>query len=463
MSSIQHQNNWVDEELSSVNLGDKRLNKRLNTILKSFSNQPENSIPTRCENWQETKAAYRFLDNPEATPEKVLAPHIQATLTRVASEKIVLCLQDTSDIDFTGRKSVIGLGYTGKASQPHCRGFFLHPTLAVTPERLCLGVLHSKTWIREEAPEPKTRARNSKSIDEKESVKWLESFKNTQSIATSLPETQFINVSDRESDVIELFWEAEKSSLKNAHFIVRSMHNRKTETTLKLWETLKAQEAALGEVEFVIPEGRGRKARTVKQAIYSSTITLKAPKQKRKCLSDIKLQAVLASEIDVPMGEEPVEWLLLTSLPVGTFESALLVVDYYLCRWQIEIYFKVIKSGCQIEKLQLEHIDRILCCLAIYMIIAWRILFTTMLGRVAPNLPCDKVFSEAEWKSVYIMTHKKQAPEQVPSLNEFIKMVAQLGGFLNRKRDGEPGVKTLWIGMQRMRDFALSWEMFHIL
>lgn len=190
---------WIDTELSSADLGDKRLTQRLTQVLKSFSNQPEKSIPSRCESWSETKAAYRFLDNEEATPEKILEPHREATRQRVASEKVVLCIQDTTDVNFSGRKSVEGLGYTGKASKPHCRGFFLHPTLAVTPERLCLGVLHSKTWLREEAPEPKTRARDSKSIEEKESIKWLESFQHTQRLAVDFPDTQFINVSDRES------------------------------------------------------------------------------------------------------------------------------------------------------------------------------------------------------------------------------------------------------------------------
>lgn len=133
-------------------------------------------------------------------------------------------------------------------------------------------------------------------------------------------------------------------------------------------------------------------------------------------------------------------------------------MDYYLCRWQIEVYFKVLKSGCQIEKLQLEHIDRILRCLAIYMILAWRILFATLLGRVVPNIPCDTMFSDSEWRSVYTVVHKKPSPQVAPGLNEFMKCVAQLGGFLNRKGDGEPGVKTIWIGLQRMRDFAAGWE-----
>ncbi len=132
-----------------------------------------------------------------------------------------------------------------------------------------------------------------------------------------------------------------------------------------------------------------------------------------------------------------------------------------MCRWQIEIYFKVIKSGCQIEKLQLENLDRIKACLAIYMIITWRILFTTMIGRIAPDMPCNKVFSDSEWKSVFAVVNREKPSDIVPSLNDMIKMVAQLGGFLNRVGDGEPGVKTMWIGMQRMRDFALSWELYH--
>ena len=140
------------------------------------------------------------------------------------------------------------------------------------------------------------------------------------------------------------------------------------------------------------------------------------------------------------------------------FEQAIEVLQWYLCRWQIEIFFKVLKSGCKIEELQLEHITRLEPALAFYMMVAWRVLYLTMLGRSCPELPCDVVFGQEEWKAVYIVCEKQAPPEEPPTLDFMIRMVARFGGFLNRKHDGFPGPKTIWIGIQRCRDFALAIE-----
>jgi hypothetical protein len=339
------------------------------------------------------------------------------------------------------------------------QGFLFHPTLAVTPDRLCLGVVHTQIWVREERSTKKEC--KLKDIKDKESNKWLNSFKHTKELAKSSPDTTFINIGDREGDIYEFFLESDES-LKNAQWIIRSTQNRKlADGSQKLWDKVRSTNS-IGEVEFVLPEGRGRKSRKIKQEIRVATVELKAPLRHNKELENTTITIVLASEVNPPEGEKPVEWLLLTSLDVNDYKNAIKVIEYYLCRWQIELYFKALKSGCKIEKLQLESLDRIEKCFAIYMIIAWRILFTTMLGRIAPEMLCDCVFSESEWKSVYMVTHKEQPPKTAPSLNTMIKMVAQLGGFLNRNSDGDPGIKTVWIGMQRMRDFALSWEAFQI-
>jgi hypothetical protein len=456
---------WASNELSNVDLGDKRLDSRLIKLVDSMSAHPTQSIPANCSTWGETKAAYRFFDNGKATIAKILAPHHLATLDRIRSEKVALLLQDTTDIDFTGRQSISGIGYTGSTqeTQKSMKGFFLHPTVAVTPQGLCLGTVDSQIWIRENPPVAKKDKKITpydKKIEDKESKKWLNSYQQTKELAVLAADTIFVNIGDRECDVYEFFLERDES-IPNAHFITRSLQDRKiANSENKLWEETLSKNS-LGEIKFILPEGRGRKSRPVIQEIRSATIELQAPARKGHKLENITINAVVATEINTPEGEEPIEWLLLTSLSVATFEDAMKIIDYYLCRWQIEIYFKVIKSGCQIEKLQLETLDRISTCLAIYMIIAWRILFTTMIGRIAPDMPCNKVFSEAEWKGVFIVTYKKQPPDIPPNLNDMIKMVAQLGGFLNRKGDGDPGVKTMWIGMQRMRDFALSWEAHH--
>jgi len=177
-------------------------------------------------------------------------------------------------------------------------------------------------------------------------------------------------------------------------------------------------------------------------------------------LPPVWVNVVLVREEDPPMGEEAVEWLLLTSLPIDTLAAVLLVIEYYSCRWVIEIYFRVLKSGCQVEKLQLESEERFKPCLAVYLIVAWRVLFLLMMGRKCPDMPCDAVLSVEEWKAVYTVVTKQSPPRTPPSLGEMVEMIAKLGGYLGRRHDGPPGPKTMWIGVQRMRDFAGAWSLF---
>jgi Transposase Tn5 dimerisation domain len=169
---------------------------------------------------------------------------------------------------------------------------------------------------------------------------------------------------------------------------------------------------------------------------------------------------VLVREESPPPGVEPIEWLLLTDLPVETFEDACRVVSYYSCRWQVEVFFRIYKSGCRVEEIGLETEARLKPCLSLYLIVAWRVLWLTMLGRTSPELPCDQVFAEEEWRSVWTIVHEQPAPALAPSLNEMIGLVASLGGHLGRTKDGPPGPQVLWIGIQRMRDFAAAWQAF---
>ena len=177
-------------------------------------------------------------------------------------------------------------------------------------------------------------------------------------------------------------------------------------------------------------------------------------------LPDIYVNAILVKEEHPPAGEEPIEWLLLTSLPIETFAEVKKVLEYYCCRWEIEIYFRTLKSGCKIEDLQFERQDRFEVCLAMYMIVAWRVLYLLMLGRECPKMRCDEILSASEWKSVYMIVKAKKAPATPPMLTDMVKMIAELGGYLNRKGDGDPGPQTMWIGLQRMRDFAAAWSAF---
>lgn len=464
--------NWIGSEIKAINFGDLRLKKRLGNVLETFFSKPTESIASACKAWADTKAAYRFFDHENVNEDKILNSHKASTLDRIRNEPVVLCLQDTTEIDYTSQKYTTGLGPIGQHKIR--QGFYLHPTIAVTPERLCLGTIHTTMWARDLKTFGKKVDRKKKPIEEKESMRWLDSFRETKKIALELPNTLFVNISDREGDIYDIFLEAQKESadkVSNAHWIIRGSHDRcvhgnpeqqddTQNDNEKLWSIVE-KTTPLGEIEFEMPSGRGRKGRTVKQQVYAAEVSLKAPDRVGVRLPDVKINAVLTKEIDCPEGEEPVGWLLLTSLPITNIEEAVRIIEWYLCRWQIEIFFKILKSGCQIEKLQLESFERLKVCLSVYMIVAWRILFTTMLGRNCPDIPCTAVFDESEWKAVYVIIKKKSPPEKPLTLREMIGLVAGLGGFLNRKGDGFPGVKTMWIGMQRMRDFSLAWDAFH--
>ena len=188
-------------------------------------------------------------------------------------------------------------------------------------------------------------------------------------------------------------------------------------------------------------------------AIYTKAVHIALPdKQKKdKSYKPIKITAILCTENNPPAGAEAIEWLLITDLPVLTFEDACEKIQWYTCRWQIEIFFKVLKSGCVIEKLQLTD-KNFSTCLSFYMIIAWRILYIVACGRHCPDMSCECVFSKEEWQTTYIMVYRKKPPQAPPTLNEMTRMVASLGGYLNRKSDPEPGVKTMWIGLRNMQE-----------
>ncbi len=211
-------------------------------------------------------------------------------------------------------------------------------------------------------------------------------------------------------------------------------------------------------MEFDLPARGAQKKRRIKQALYMSCVKLSPPDRKRKRTryNIVETNVVIASEMNPPTGEKPIEWVLLSNVPIKNSADAQTLLEWYLCRWQIEVYFRILKSGCQIEKLQLENKARFDACLTLYMIIAWRILYLTLLARTCPELPCNVVFSEEEWQVIYKMTHQQKPPDKPPSLSNLIRMIAQFGGYLNRKNDMEPGPTTIWIGLQRLHDFILA-------
>lgn len=461
---------WIAEELEGVDLGDRRLNARYAVLLDRLSQRPSLSIPAACEGWAETEAAYRFFNNPKVGPRKLLAPHRDRTIQRAAQQPVVLVAQDTTEVELTRKQEKVG----GPLTDENRYGLHVHPYLVMTPERIPLGLLGAKLWARDPDDFHKRSQRRYKAIEEKESYRWLQGYRQACELAEACRDTQVVSVSDSEGDIYECFAEAAtEEGRPKADWIVRACQDRRLQQPAgeKLYGAV-AQSPVEKRLTIQVSAraalsgdgSRRRGARAARQAtvrLQAASVTLKAPERPAGAKPpDLKVHAVLVREENPPGGEEPIEWLLLTSLPIDTVQEIERVVDFYCCRWEIEIYFRVLKSGCRVERRQLEATDRMTACFALYLIVAWRVMFVMMLGRQCPDVPCQAILSPEEWRAVYVIVQHQSPPERPPTLGEMIPLIAQLGGYLGRVHDGPPGPKAMWIGIQRMRDFALAWKTF---
>jgi hypothetical protein len=463
---------WILAETQGANFGDERLNRRYAVILDRLSSKPSLSIPAACEGWSEAQAAYRFFANEKTTPQKILQPHYDATMERIRAQEIVIIAQDTTEGDLTRAEEKVGGPLNGSKRW----GLYVHPLLALTPQRVPLGVVSARLWSRDVEDLEKSAAerryeRRHQPIQAKESYRWLEGYEKACVVAAEAPNTQVIAVSDSEGDIYECL-QAGSQEGPRAEWIVRGCQDRAlAEEAKTLWEKL-ACRAVLGQLKIRVSKRaastgdetkkrkQSRAGRLAQVTVRSARVLLQPPQRVGAQLAPVYVNVVLVREEKPPPGEEPIEWLLLTSLPIETFDEACAVIDYYSCRWEIEVFFRVLKSGCAVEELQFEHADRLEVCLAMYLIVAWRVLYVLMLGRACPRLSCAAVFSEAEWKSAYVIGRKQPVPATPPLLGEMVRWIAELGGYLGRKGDGPPGPQTMWIGLQRTRDFAIAWCAF---
>ena len=427
---------WAAEEFSTVSLGDKRLNDRLIKLSEQLAAKPTASIPGACGGWGDTAAAYRMLDNDRCDWREIIEAHGRSTMQRMAQLPVVLCLNDTTELDFNGQ-TIQGLGPLSYEAQ---RGMYLHPTYAVTVEREPLGVLDAWMWARE--PKDKDGNRGGPC----ESERWIESYERLAERAADLPLTRLVQVGDRESDILALMQRAQKLGWP-VDLLVRSQHNRRLPDGKLMWDQVQAQES-LGTIEFSMGARPGHRARVVRQEL----------RVKRVCVDHgengmIEMSCLVASEIGAPAGEKPLCWRLLTNRDATTLEQVRELIEWYRARWEIEMFFHVLKTGCRVEELQLASLPKIERALALFMVVSWRIGRLMRLGRTCPDLPASLMFDEDEIKAAYVLT-KKPMPTKPPTLNDVVRRVAMLGGFLARKGDGEPGVKTIWLGLQRVLDFA---------
>jgi hypothetical protein len=453
---------WVAREFADLELGDKRLRRRAQILMTQFSQQPTGSIPQACERWGDIKAAYRFFDNDAIKAEQLLAPHRQATLKRMRGQAVVLAVQDTTSLNYSTHPQTEGLGPIGNNADKTI-GLFVHSTLALTPSGQPLGLVDVQVRSRDRqrfGGSRKGHQRNGKAMAEKESQRWLDSLRACQQAAQACPQTRVVNVADREGDIYELFEQALEPKEPQVHVLVRAQHNRKVQQSeeLKLWSHLSAQ-AAVATLLVKVPRQTGQAGRTAHLTIRFGPVTLRPPTLKEQ-KATLQLWAVQAREEHPPEGQKAIVWRLLTTLPVNTVAEAMEKVHWYCQRWQIEVFHKVLKSGCQIEHRQLETVARLERILMLDLIVAWRLLLLSKVSRENPEACATDWLLEKEWKVLWVQM-KQQPPKDPPTLYQAVRWIGQLGGFIGRKSDGEPGPIVLWRGLQRLHDLVRAWDLFH--
>jgi hypothetical protein len=446
---IQDHHSWAAEELASADLGDARLKKRLIRIVAEKVANPTASIPQASGTWAATKATYAFLSSKQVATDRILQAHLDATRTRAAAQHTVLVLQDTTELNYSTHPKTTGLGHLDNA---HCSGLKVHSGLAATVDGVPLGLVYQHVWARDAA----TKGRNSRKLpqNQRESQRWLTTLDQVQQALP--PPNRLIVVADREADIYPLFIAPRD---ERTELVVRATYNRGLVAGRNL-EDVATTVHWQGERVVHIPGNGARQPRDATVRIGWASVEMLPPSDYPRPASAPRprVQLVVVEETEPPAGVKPLRWLLWTTLRVTCWEEAVEVVEIYRKRWLIERYHYVLKSGCGIERVQLETAEGLERALSICCIVAWRLLWLTYQAREHGEASCTTVFAEHEWQAlVCTLQHTAEPPSEPPSLREAVRMVAQLGGFLGRKGDGEPGVKTLWRGLTRLNDIAATW------
>lgn len=456
---------WFDRELAGCSFADERLNKRLRRLLERMEGAMGASIPLACQDWANTKAAYRFFSNDRVSEEEILAGHFQATRSRFAATTgPILVLQDTTELTFQ-RERAEGVGVTyrvnsGKDKSGRFRmhtvcGLLMHSSLAVSLDGLPLGLPAIKFWTRTKfkgtAALKKKINPTRVPIEEKESFRWLENMR--QSIALFGDPARCIHVGDRESDIYELFCTAHELG---THFLVRTCVDRLAgdgEHTVAA-EINEAEISGVHEVE--VRDAKGKPEAVAVEVKYRRIHVL-PPIGKQKRYPALDLTVLHAQERDEPKHRPRIDWKLITNLPVRSHKDAIEKLDWYAMRWKIETFHKILKSGCRAEGARLRTAERLVKLIAVFCILAWRVFWMTMLNRTAPTADPAFAITDVERKLLdHLLPDKGPPPSRAATLSSYLIKIAKLGGYLARTHDPPPGNIVMWRGLSRLTDISLG-------
>jgi hypothetical protein len=401
---------WVEQELDGLDLGHVTLQRRFARMLEARWAHPEQSFFASFSGKQATKAAYQFIENPRAELNfpNLLSAHCQNTRRRMAAETVVLLAQDTTTLSYNTLQKTAGLGPVGDNAHPG-RGLLLHSLHAFRLDGIPLGIAGAELRARELLSD--TAQRNAQSIDQKESVRWVNAFQTAAQIARQMPQSTLLCAADRESDLIEIY---DRSTVApaNLFYLVRAQHDRVLASGEKLWDYLAAQPCG-GTMPVPIPRHKNCPARLATLELRWDQISLQGPRCGCKnSWGTLTLWVLQAKEIDPPAGAPPIEWVLLTNWKIDSLKTACRLVRWYGLRWGIECWHQVLKDVCKVEKRQMKSAEALGRALGLDMIVAWRVLLSCRLGRDHPHLPASLLYSPEELAILEI--YKKKASSSPP-------------------------------------------------
>lgn len=456
---------WFDEEFDGCSFADERLNKRLRKLLERMAGAMGESIPLACQDWANTKAAYRFFSNERVSEEEILAGHFQSTRSRfAAASSPILVLQDTTEFTFQ-RERADGIGITyrvnsgkdkaGRSRMHTVCGLLMHSSLAVTLEGLPLGLSAIKFWTRSKfkgtAALKKKINPTRVPIEQKESFRWLENMR--QSMALFGDPARCIHVGDRESDIYELFCTARELG---THFLVRSCVDRLAgdgDHTIAA-EMNEVEISGLHQVE--VRDSKG-KPETAAVELKYQRIRVLPPVGKQKRYPALTLTVLHAQERDEPEHRPRIDWKLITDLPVHSHDEAIEKLHWYATRWKIEVFHKILKSGCKAEEARLRTAERLVKLICVFCILAWRVFWMTMINRAAPDASPELAVTGVEMKLLdRLVTDKNSGQPAAGTLSSYLIKIARLGGYLARASDPPPGNIVMWRGLSRLADIKLG-------
>jgi hypothetical protein len=450
MSDFPEATNWAVTEFADADLGDLRRTQRLVQLAHVLAQNPGAALPDACGSSAMLKAAYRFIANDDIEPSDIVQSHIEATYSRLSRVPLVLAVQDTTGADWTSLRATTGLGPLGHTA---CQGLLVHTTLAITPERVPLGLLAQQVWARDPDDIGKRARRKQLPIRQKESHKWLHSLEAVFTARDCCPKTRLVSVGDREADVYDVLAAQRPAGVD---LLIRASWDRCVKAPQRyVWATVEAQ-PVLTDLVIQVPRRGAQPARAARLSLRYCRLTLSPPRhRKREGLPAVALWAVSVCEREPPAEAEPIEWLLLTTVAVDSVDDAIERVQWYSCRWGIEVWHRILKSGCRLEARQFATAERLQRGLALYSVLAWRIFYATMLARSVPEVPCSVLLEPDEWQALYCAIHRvPQPPPEPPTLGQAVNWIAQLGGFVGRRRRDRPGAEVLWRGFQHLGDLT---------